>query len=448
MPNRDGHRRFGNVRGRESGRYQIRYPGPDGKMRTGPVTYERKSDAERALVLIEAQIAAQQWTDPDRGRIRLADYAATWIEQRPNLRPRTVDLYRWLLGKHIVPHLGGVPVGKLSPAMIREWRADLLGQGVSQSVTAKSYRLVRAVLTTAVEEDNMLPRNPCRIRGAGDEHASERPVLTVDQVFTLAERVGRRPVGNIRQSEAGAYRVRLRRSGEYRTLPQTFRTRDEAHDALWAMADTGRADCSHDRRYLALVLLATFTSLRWGEVTALRRCDLDLEVGTVRIRAAFVERSTGEILLGPPKSKAGRRVVGIPRAIVPVLREHLSRFVRDEPGALAFPGVKGRPLRRGNFNRMSAWPYAVRAIGAEGLHFHDLRHTGNSFAAASGAQLRDLMARMGHDSERAAMIYQHEVRGADRAITEAIDSRLEAERSVEDDDDDDEGQPGALVPAD
>jgi integrase len=135
---------------------------------------------------------------------------------------------------------------------------------------------------------------------------------------------------------------------------------------------------------------------------------------------AIVERSTGEILIGPPKSKAGRRVVGIPRAIVPVLREHLSRYVRDEPGALAFPGVKGGPIRRGNFNRMSAWPYAVRAIGAEGLHFHDLRHTGSSFAAASGAQLRDLMARMGHDSERAAMIYQHEVRGADRAITEAI----------------------------
>ena len=50
MANRDRHRRFGNVRRRESGRYQIRYPGPDGRMRTGPETYERKSDADRALV--------------------------------------------------------------------------------------------------------------------------------------------------------------------------------------------------------------------------------------------------------------------------------------------------------------------------------------------------------------------------------------------------------------
>jgi integrase len=56
--------------------------------------------------------------------------------------------------------------------------------------------------------------------------------------------------------------------------------------------------------------------------------------------------------------------------------------------------------------RASAWPHAVEVIGMTGLHFHDLRRTGNQFAARSGARLRDLMARMGHDSERAAMIYQ------------------------------------------
>ena len=74
---------------------------------------------------------------------------------------------------------------------------------------------------------------------------------------------------------------------------------------------------------------------------------------------------------------------------------------------------------------MAAWPHAVQVIGAAGLHFHDLRHTGNHFAAASGASLKDLMARMGHDSERAAIIYQHEARGADLAITSAIDAHIE-----------------------
>jgi hypothetical protein len=72
------------------------------------------------------------------------------------------------------------------------------------------------------------------------------------------------------------------------------------------------------------------------------------------------------------------------------------------------------------------------------------RHTGNQFAANSGAGLRDLMARMGHDSERAAMIYQHEARGADKAITDAIDAHVDDEHRQGDDGD---GLAGALVPA-
>jgi integrase len=96
----------------------------------------------------------------------------------------------------------------------------------------------------------------------------------------------------------------------------------------------------------------------------------------------------------------GRRVVGVPQAVIPVLHEHQSIFVKDEPGALVFPGVQGGPLRTGNFNKMSAWPYTAKSIGAEGLHFHDLRHTAHTFAASSSANLRDLMTRMGHDSER------------------------------------------------
>jgi integrase len=230
-----------------------------------------------------------------------------------------------------------------------------------------------------------------------------------------------------------------------RTSPERYVSRQEAERALWKMADDGRADCTHDRRFYALVLLATFASLRWGEATALRRSDLDLETRTVRVRAAYVERSTGEMLLGPPKSKAGRRVVGIPAAMVPDLTAHLAIYVKDEPGALVFPGVKGGPIRRGNFNKMSAWPQAVASIGMPGLHFHDLRHTGNQLAASSGAGLRDLMARMGHDSERGAMIYQHVARGADQAITSAIDTHVQGEKRR--DEDGEEGAAGALVPA-
>lgn len=357
------------------------------------------------------------------------------------LRPRTLDLYRWLFKKHLSPYLGGVVLGKLSTAMIRQWRADLLANGVSVSMAAKAYRLLRAILMTATEDDRLIPRNPCRIRGAGDEKPEERPVLTVAQVFELADRVGRRPIGNIRKHGKG-YRLRFQRHGEMRTHSEMFLTRAEAERALWMMIDTGQADCTHDRRFRAFVLLATFASLRWGEITALRRSDLDLEMGTVRIRAAYIERSTGEMIVGPPKSKAGRRVVGIPQAIIPALREHLA-YTKDDPGTLVFPAPKGGPLRRSGFNKLAAWPYAVQTIGVDGLHSHDLRHTGNMIAAESGAGLKDLMARMGHDNVRAAMIYQHAVRGADRAITVAIDKHLSGHERVTHGGEED--PPGALA---
>lgn len=117
------------------------------------------------------------------------------------------------------------------------------------------------------------------------------------------------------------------------------------------------------------------------------------------------------------------------------LSEHVRIYVKDEPGALVFPGVMGGPMRRGNFNKMSAWPHAVESIGMPGLHFHDLRHTGNQFASESKAGLKDLIARMGHDSERAAMIYQHKARGADKAITNAIDAHVKDEQRQADEGD-------------
>ncbi len=153
------------------------------------------------------------------------------------------------------------------------------------------------------------------------------------QVFELAELVGRRPVGNVRQLADGGYRLRFQQNGEVRTAPEVGRTRTGAEWALWAMVRDGRADCNHDQRYRTLVLLATFASLRWGEMIALGCCDIDLDAETVRVRAAYVERSTGEIILGAPKSKAGRRIVGIPRVIIEELQHHLAVFVKADPGA-------------------------------------------------------------------------------------------------------------------
>lgn len=363
-------RHFGNVRQRASGRWQVRYRGPDGRMRSAPDTFARKSDAQRYLTLVEAQIARGDWTDPERAKVTLQVYAERWIAERPGLRPRTVELYRWLLRRHITPWLGGVPLGKIDTPLVREWRAKLLAEGVSQTMAAKSYRLLRSVLMTAANEDRIIPRNPCRVRGADREEPNERRVLSAAEVVALAD-----------------------------AMPARFR---------------------------AMILLTTFASLRFGEVTALERGDLDLDAGTVRVRQAFVEVRGKGLVAGPPKSRAGVRTVGLPRAVVEVMREHLAEHTA--PGSLVFTGPKGAPLRRGTFNKLVRWRETVEQLGLDGVRFHDLRHSGNTLAARSGVSTRDLMARMGHDSMQAAIIYQHATAEADRTITDALEESLAGAR--------------------
>ncbi|GES18871.1 hypothetical protein Aple_017660 [Acrocarpospora pleiomorpha] len=153
---------------------------------------------------------------------------------------------------------------------------------------------------------------------------------------------------------------------------------------------------------------------------------LDLTKGTVSVWQQHVELDSGELLVGPPKSRAGVRTVAIPKAIIPALQEHLDTYTGPEPDDLIFTGARGSILRRSNFRRPAKWDENARKIGVPGLHFHDLRHTGNTIAAASGASLRDLMVRMGHDSVRAAMIYQHSTAEADRKIVNAMDAMINA----------------------
>lgn len=357
-------RRFGAIRRLPSGRWQASYLGPDGIRRRAPHTFRTKTDADRWLVTSQAELVGGRWRDPGEGRQLFDSYATKWIAERPGLRPRTIDLYRWLNERQLRPHFGQLPISSLTADRVRSWRASLLAAGVSSSTCAKAYRLLRAILNTAVDDD-ILDRNPCRIRGAGDEHPAERPVLTINQVVELSERM--------------------------------------------------------PARFQALVLVTTFGSLRWGEVTALQRHDVDLRAATVTVRRAFVKRANGAIELGPPKSRAGLRTVTLPGFVCNTLAEHMQVYVDDDPTALVFAGPTGVPMRRNNFNKAAGWYGAVAALGVPQLHFHDLRHTGNTLAAGTpGTSTRDLMQRMGHDSMRAALIYQHATRDADRRIAEAM----------------------------
>jgi integrase len=358
-------RRFGKIRRLPSGRYQASYLGPDGIRRPAPDTFERKGDADRWLSDIEADLRRGDWIDPDDGRQLLRDFAVPWVAERAGLRPKTRQLYEGLVRLHIAPTLGSYALADITPARVRTWRAGLVDSGVGAVTVAKAYRLLRTIMETAVE-DRLIRANPCQIKGAAVERSPERPTLTVAEVYALA-------------------------------------------DAMPA-------------RYRLLILLATFCSLRFGELAALTRADVDSGEGWVSIRRAVVEMANGSLVTGAPKTAAGRRVVAIPSALLGDVDEHLTTFVDDGPAALMFPGPKRGPLRRSNFQKH--WAAAVAATGLNGIHFHDLRHTGNTLTAQSGATMADLMARMGHTSTRAAQIYLHTTSRRDRKVADSLNALL------------------------
>jgi hypothetical protein len=136
MANAKGRRRrFGALRQLPSGQWQVRYRGPDGLMRPADTTFATKTDAEVWLIRKEAEILDGDWTNPDAGKVLLSDYGTTWIEERPNLRPKTIRLYRYLFRHHIQPHFGSVTIAEIKEAHVRSWRKKLLDCGVSVVTT-------------------------------------------------------------------------------------------------------------------------------------------------------------------------------------------------------------------------------------------------------------------------------------------------------------------------
>ena len=359
-------RQFGTLRTLPSGRIQARYLGPDGLRRSAPMTFRTKGEARTWLTLTAADMARGSWEDTKFEGEPLALYAARWIVERPDLAERSVAMYRGLLRLHIAPQLGEVGLKMLTPPMVRSWRQGLLDSGVGTSTVSKAYRLLRAVLNTAAD-DELVRRNPCRIKGAGVEHPAERPVLTLPEVMRLADSI----------------------------------------EPRWRM----------------LVLLAVFGSLRWGELMGLRAADFDLKLGLVQ-----VERSVSLIgarqVIKRPKTAAGVRAVALPMWLMPELVEHLTTFSELTGDRRVFVGLLGATPIRPNFTPI--WRRALVKAGLSGIHVHDLRHTGNHFAAMSGASTRELMGRMGHVSVDAALVYQHRTAVRDRAIADSLDAMMRA----------------------
>jgi Phage integrase, N-terminal SAM-like domain len=172
-------RQFGNIRKLPSGRYQARYRGPDGKLRSAPNTFERKSDAAKWLSFKEAEITKGEWIAPELARQPFREYSEQWMRDRV-LKVRTAELYQGLLSNHLLPTFAALGMGDIDEGTVRRWRKERLEAGKTAKrpfgpvTVAKAYRLLHAIFTTAVEDDRIVSRNPCRIAGAGKEESEER----------------------------------------------------------------------------------------------------------------------------------------------------------------------------------------------------------------------------------------------------------------------------------
>ena len=362
--------RSGSIRKNRSGSWQARVRQPDGD-RITLGSFDTKADAQRAIAIALGQQVRGRLLDPRAGKVPFAYFAKEWVEHRPGLRPTTIDLYDSQLRHHLLPEFGKYDINEITAAHVRRWYATLMkGDKPSPVTVAKIYRLLRTILNTAVE-DELIGRNPCSIKGAGVEHSPERPVATLQQVWNIAGAI--------------------------------------------------------DSRYRALVLMATFCTLRFGELFGLRRKNIDLEAGTVRVVEQATHLASGELIFGPPKTGAGRRVVSIPASLLGEIEQHLGTFVDPSPDAWVFRSEKGIVPRKSNWSVL--WRRVTASVGIQGLHFHDLRHTGNTLAASTGASTKELMSRMGHASPRAALIYQHATREREDAIAKALDAMIVGART-------------------
>lgn len=361
---------FGSVDKLATG-YRARYFGPDGRRHKAPVLFLTKKDARGWLAQRHSEIVAQQWTPPQAvqaPKLTFAEYAKTWLATRQvagrPLKDRTREHYQKLLDDHIAGTFAALPLASITADDVRAWYARTLVD--KPTMRSHAYGLLRTIFATAAS-DGKIAQNPAVIRGAGTAKRVHkvRPA-TVSEIGTIADAMPNR----------------------------------------WSL----------------MVLLAAWLAMRFGELTELRRKDIDLDDEVVRVRRAVVRTDDG-FTVTTPKSDAGVRDIAIPPHLLPAIEDHLSEHVGSKADSLLFPAVGGGHLAPATLYRRF---YTAREkANRDDLRWHDLRHSGAVLAAATGATLAELMARLGHSTPQAAMRYQHAAQGRDREIA-ALLSKLAA----------------------
>lgn len=342
--------------------YRVRYRGPDGRERSK--NFKRKVDADNYLTTVESAKLAATWTDPAHGKMPFAAWLDSWWETAADLRPSTRARDRSYFDSLVLPRFGAIPLAAIRQRDVQAWVADLRARGFAPATVVKAYQLLARTMTAAVHAD-MLARSPCRAVRLPKIERQEMRFLTPFEVARLADAIG--------------------------------------------------------PRYRALVLLGAYGGLRIGELAGLRRGRVDLLRGTVDVAEIVVEVK-GKLFIGPPKTRAGRRTVGLPRAVIEELAAHM-RPIRPAD-AYVFTAEKGGILRTSNF-RTKAWLPAVQAAGLAPLRPHDLRHTAVALWIAAGAHPKEVSVRAGHTSVSFTLDrYGHLFEGHDRELRDRLDAML------------------------
>lgn len=368
-------RGFGWIRRLPSKRYQASYVGADGLRHVAPKTFETKADAEGWLAGEYRRLAEPNaWEAPEvraKAGIPFGEYAGRWLATR-ELTPKTKRLYQGMLVQILLPEFETKRLKAIRPVDVRSWYGRL--DPSKPTRRAHAYSLLKAILATAVVEE-LIPMNPCTIKGAGQtKRARDIEIASYTQLKALTE-----------------------------AMPERLRL---------------------------MIGLGGYCGLRFGEVTELRRKDIDVNRMVVHVKRGVTLLSHQPVHIGKPKSAKGIRSVDIPSHLKDDVRYHLATFVAPGQNALLFPHHPGedKHITSGWFYKMAFLPAREKA-GLPHLRFHDLRHTAATHLGQLGGTLPEIMALIGHSTVKAAMEYQQKGSGRGRVLMDGMAAAALAEQA-------------------
>jgi integrase len=170
-------------------------------------------------------------------------------------------------------------------------------------------------------------------------------------------------------------------------------------------------------RLEALWILALTTGAREGELLGLKRGDVNLQAGTLKI-----SRTVYNGAVGSPKSKRSKRIISLPKIALDALSRHIQRgdYAKDD---WLFPSTAGRPIWYCTFLNYH-WKPLLKRAGVEYKVFHTCRHYVASTLLAKGLPISSVARYLGHDEITLLKTYSQLLPDQMGAVASAMNEAL------------------------